>query len=207
MTPTNTIVAVGDIHGCYTKLKEVLNRYKDSGVHMVFLGDLIDRSPEKNGDLQVVQTLYALQKDPSSMGLSKVTVLKGNHEAFLLDLIGDPCKSKMEHWVFNGGDPTLLEHIGPYVAWLYSLPTTYVEGKYLFVHAGVEPGVPLEDQSKEQMRWIREPFLSQDHGLPYVVVHGHTVTPNMKPEILPWRIGIDTGATFGGPLTAYELTA
>lgn len=207
MTDTINTVAVGDIHGSYDKLVDVLESYRDSGLEMVFLGDLIDRAPQPDGDIKVVKTLHDLQKDPSSMGLSKVTVLKGNHESFFLDLLGNPSTKMMEHWLYNGGDPDLLEVAGPFVAWLYSLPTTYIKGKYLFVHAGVEPGVPLEEQDKEQMRWIREPFLSQDHGLPYVVVHGHTVTADMKPEVLPWRIACDLGACFGGPLCAYELAA
>ncbi|MBN8898270.1 MAG: serine/threonine protein phosphatase, partial [Rhodospirillales bacterium] len=81
---------------------------------------------------------------------------------------------------------------------------THVQiGPYLFVHAGIRPGVPLEQQTRHDMLWIREPFLSskQDHGM--VVVHGHT--PRQEPTVRPNRIGIDTGAVMGGVLTCLVL--
>jgi serine/threonine protein phosphatase 1 len=86
---------------------------------------------------------------------------------------------------------------------LNRLGLSHVEGDYLFVHAGVRPGVPLDAQDPHDLMWIREPFLSStaDHGK--VVVHGHT--PTRAPEVRPNRIGVDTGACYGGPLTALVL--
>ncbi len=88
-------------------------------------------------------------------------------------------------------------------AFLESLPLTARFGDYLFVHAGIRPGVPLEDQDPEDLIWIREDFLwdGSDHG--FVVVHGHT--PANPPEVMPNRINIDTGAVYGGPLTCLAL--
>ena len=73
------------------------------------------------------------------------------------------------------------------------------------MHAGIRPGVPLARQSREDLLWIREPFLSWDGALPLVVVHGHT--PEAEPVVRANRIGIDTGAVMGGKLTCAVLEA
>jgi serine/threonine protein phosphatase 1 len=78
-------------------------------------------------------------------------------------------------------------------------------GDYFFAHAGVRPGVPLDQQPPQDLIWIRDEFLSDTRDLGAVVVHGHTVTASMAPEIFPNRIAIDTGAVFGGPLTCVVL--
>jgi serine/threonine protein phosphatase 1 len=79
----------------------------------------------------------------------------------------------------------------------------HAAGGYVFVHAGLRPNVPLARQSRLDMLWIREPFLSFTGELPGVVVHGHT--PAVEPVVRPNRIGIDTGAFMGGPLTCLVL--
>ena len=130
-------------------------------------------------------------------------------------------------WLSNGGDATLRSYgVTPsrslfgfnyrrlsgqlaqalpaaHRAFLESLPLTARFGDYLFVHAGIRPGVPLDDQDPQDLIWIREDFLwdGRDHGV--VVVHGHT--PVSPPEVLPNRINIDTGAVYGGPLTCLAL--
>src|SRR3546814_588415 len=90
-----------------------------------------------------------------------------------------------------------------HLAFLKALRPTHVEGDYLFVHAGIRPGVPLAQQTPEDLLWIREPFLSdeRDHGR--VVVHGHTICE--RPEVFDNRIGIDTGAFATGRLTCLVL--
>ena len=92
-----------------------------------------------------------------------------------------------------------------HVAFLRGLALRHVAGGYLFVHAGLRPGVPLERQSPHDMLWIREPFLSWEGESPFVVVHGHT--PEHDVVVRPNRIGIDTGAVMGGVLTCVVLEA
>src|SRR5262249_52469100 len=86
---------------------------------------------------------------------------------------------------------------------LRGLALIYRAGGYVFVHAGLRPDVAIEQQQREDMLWIREPFLSWTGTLPGVVVHGHT--PENAPQVRPHRIGIDTGAVLGGPLTCAVL--
>ena len=94
-----------------------------------------------------------------------------------------------------------------HLAWFESLPLFVSDDKRFFVHAGIRPGVPFEQQNRDEMLWIREPFLSdpRDHGL--YVVHGHTPLETGLPEHLPNRLNLDTGAYFGGPLTAAAFDA
>lgn len=196
--------AYGDIHGCHDKLVVVLEkcrRYaKGRPSKHVFLGDYIDRGPDSRG---VIETVLGLQEaNPHG-----TVALLGNHESLLLeaDNIIDEAI-----WLQNGGATTLKsygvhdttelpEH---HLNWLRSLPLYYQDDHRLFVHAGIRPGVPLLQQSREDLLWIREPFLSSfaDHGK--LVTHGHTPTVDGKPENLGNRINVDTGAYLGRPLTA-----
>ena len=88
-------------------------------------------------------------------------------------------------------------------AFLDGLALSHIEGGYFFVHAGIRPGVPLDRQAENELLWIREPFLGSTANHGKVVVHGHSVA--REPESLANRIGIDTGACFGGKLTALVL--
>jgi serine/threonine protein phosphatase 1 len=123
-------------------------------------------------------------------------------------------------WLTNGGADSLLswgisrtlppaEWAGriprPHLIFMRDLAVCHRIGPYLFVHAGIRPGVPLDQQSRQDMLWIREPFLSSrlDHGA--VIVHGHT--PKREPVVQPNRIAIDTGAVLGGALTCVVLEA
>jgi serine/threonine protein phosphatase 1 len=90
-------------------------------------------------------------------------------------------------------------------AWIASLPHTAIRGRFLFVHAGVRPDVPLDEQVPDDLIWIRQPFLRRHHGLPYTVVHGHTFKSDYRVTRLPHRIGIDTGAFVSGQLTTLGL--
>ena len=198
----SNVVAIGDVHGCYSLLIETLQPLLGTQAEVVFLGDLIDRSPEPAGDIQVLNLVHGLQENPEEAGLSKVTVLTGNHEQLFFEAVetGDT-----ELWEWNGGSLPLIQQAEDHIEWLKGLPYYYVKDKFLFVHAGVRPNVPLEDQTKHDCTWIRDPFLNEeDHGLPYTVVHGHTIVSN--PEIHPHRINIDTGAFHTGKLTALNIT-
>ena len=200
-----TLVAVGDVHGCYQLLYDTLTPYFHTNADIILLGDLIDRSPEKDGDAKVLAFVKSLVDDPSSYGLFNVTVLRGNHEQMLLDAIDDGIDSSAyDLWVLNGGDPAFYKEAGDYYEFLNSLPHYRLHENLLFVHAGVRPDVPLEDQSTFDFMWIREPFLSKDHGLPYTVVHGHTIVD--EPEFHEHRINLDTGAYATGLLSAAEFS-
>ncbi|MBF0094850.1 MAG: serine/threonine protein phosphatase, partial [Alphaproteobacteria bacterium] len=129
-------------------------------------------------------------------------------------------------WLWNGGVETIESYVGDaglvggwnldrlsrslsralppeHLAFLKGLRLSHVEGDYLFVHAGVRPGVPLAGQTPADLMWIREPFLSSDADFGYVVVHGHSIVP--RPDLRPNRIAIDTGAHASGRLTCLVL--
>lgn len=211
---------VGDIHGRLDLLEQLLadihadlDRRPVAKALLVFLGDLIDRGPSS---AQVVERLRTYARD----GVRTVFLL-GNHEEVLLRIIGGEA-ALITKWRWFGGaqclksygvDPESLATMDDQSALeavRKAIPPEHVEfirgfsdtcrfGDYLFVHAGIRPGVPLDRQSQSDLRWIRQPFLvdQSDHG--FVVVHGHTIRPEV--EELPNRIGIDTGAYATGVLT------
>lgn len=219
------VYAVGDIHGCRERLRKLHDAIVADAAGatgrkvIVYLGDYVDRGEDSAG---VIADL--LRDEPA--GFERI-FLKGNHEDFLLRSLED--KGALLPWLANGGDSTcraygvdpsappegvkdllgwvqerLLELLPPrHLAFLKDLKLTHGEGDYLFVHAGVRPGIDLESQSEEDLLWMREPFLSNKRSLGKVVVHGHT--PSVDPEQRPNRIGIDTGACYGGALTAVVL--
>lgn len=205
---TNTpVVAIGDVHGCATLLREALWPHLGTGAELILLGDLIDRSPEPDGDKQVIELVRELQDNAAAYGLAGVTVLRGNHEQMLLDALAEDTPGEAtELWEWNGGDPGFLPVARDHQDWLKTLPLTAIRGDYLFVHAGVRPEVPLDEQQADDLIWIRRPFLTRNHGLPYTVVHGHTFRSDYSITRLPHRIGIDTGAFISGRLTALPLT-
>jgi serine/threonine protein phosphatase 1 len=200
------VVAIGDVHGCAALLREAVWPHLGSGAELILLGDLIDRSPEPDGDRQVIELVRELQTNPVAYGLAGVTVLRGNHEQMLLDALAEQSPGEAtELWDWNGGDPDFLPVVQEHQPWLQALPLTALRGEYLFVHAGVRPGVPLEQQQADDLLWIRRRFLHRPHGLPYTVVHGHTFRSDYRVTRLPYRIGIDTGAFKSGVLTALSL--
>jgi serine/threonine protein phosphatase 1 len=220
------LYAVGDIHGRLDLLQSLLDLIdadaRASGHAgrrtLVFLGDYVDRGPDSRG---VVERL--MRDLPQGFDTH---FLKGNHEAILLDFLEDAWR--LDHWRLNGGDATMLsygvdtERLGRFGAppetwrdaFAEALPEAHLRffkslqlsasfGDYLFVHAGVRPGVPLAAQSEADLIWIRGPFLDHAGPLGKIVVHGHT--PGQEPVTRPNRIGIDTGAVFTGRLTALRL--
>ncbi len=220
------IYALGDIHGRADLLDPLLDLIeKDSeGLAigrkvLVFLGDYIDRGPDSRA---VIERLCAGPLE----GFESV-FLKGNHEEFLLSFIEGP-DGLDGGWMLNGGDATLASYgVEPFVPFiggsngenarrdfLRNLPASHrrflenlrlfhMEGDYLFVHAGLRPGIPIGEQSKEDLLWIRNEFLDGDDDFGKVVVYGHSISA--RPEIGPNRIGIDTGACWTGRLTCLVL--
>lgn len=202
--PGALIYAVGDIHGSYDKLTSLLKHcHAHRGrcaARFVFVGDYIDRGRHSR---DVVNLLIGLQRASPE----QISCLRGNHEEMLISA----CRHRDDMtWLCNGGDMTLRSYgamsadaiPSEHLAWFESLPLSISDGRRFFVHAGIHPGVPLDRQQKDVMLWIREPFLSdrRDHGL--YIVHGHTPIETGLPEHLPNRLNLDTGAVFGGPLTA-----
>jgi len=196
---------VGDIHGCETKLRRLMTAVLDYNARrpcgFVFLGDYIDRGENSEG---VITWLMTLQKRLPN----QVMCLRGNHEEMLVSALNDEVVH--EHWIVNGGEATLasygVEHAQKipeaHRAWMAGLPLLCRDERRLYVHAGIAPGVPIEQQSRRALLWIRDEFLasSEDHG--YLVVHGHTPLETGLPDLRPNRLNLDTGAYFGGPLTA-----
>jgi len=219
------VYAIGDIHGradlllrLHDMIAEDASRWPDCRKIAVYLGDFVDRGLEVG---KVVDILL----DAPLAGFESVYLL-GNHEASLLQFLDDI--SIGSGWLFYGGTETLYSYgvnmpsdgsegerltriqaelaakiPERHRAFFRTLRLHHVEGDYLFVHAGIRPGVPLERQDKEDLLWIRDKFIhsNTDHGK--VVVHGHTISEH--PEVKPNRIGIDTGAFATGVLTCLVL--
>jgi serine/threonine protein phosphatase 1 len=215
---------IGDVHGRLDLLEELLGKIDRERAErppaktlLVFLGDLIDRGPSS---AQVIERLRTL----TLPGLQSVFLL-GNHEEVLLRIIGGEA-GLITQWRWFGGaeclksygvDPKALARLDDQAALetvRAAIPVSHVEfirsfvdtcrfGDYLFVHAGIRPGVALEEQAQSDLRWIREPFLFDDTDHGCVVVHGHTISSEVEERTN--RIGIDTGAYRSGVLTALAI--
>jgi len=220
--PSTRWYAVGDVHGrldLFEALIEAIERDDSQGpaadTTIVLLGDLVDRGPDSAGVVSRARRWQAQRR---------VRVLAGNHEEMFLYALDDI--AVLRHFLRHGGRQTALSYGIPRDEYdratmeelqgmlkaalpdedrqfLASAKNYLVAGDYLFVHAGIAPQVPLEEQQEHHLRWIREPFL--DHAEPHdhFVVHGHTITETV--DARSNRIGIDTGAYRSGCLTALAL--
>jgi serine/threonine protein phosphatase 1 len=220
LPPGQRVYAIGDIHGCLDRLaavheqiaEDLAARPIDTSI-LVHLGDYVDRGLDS---AQVVDWLSGGAPVP----VDRIVNLMGNHEDMLLQALPGTDKEANSSWLSNGGADSLLSWAisrkVPPTEWASLIPAehqtflreldiSFRYGDYLFVHAGIRPGVPLDKQEKQDMLWIREPFLSWKHSFDAVVVHGHT--PRQEPVIRNNRIGIDTGAVMGGTLTCVVLEA
>lgn len=218
------IYAVGDIHGRADLLEKMLRMieadhlgYRGESV-VVFLGDYVDRGPNSKDVIEILTR--------GSYGRLKFQCIRGNHEDIVLRLFKD--HSVAPGWFHYGGLQTLRSYGIPiqsatqdfdelfhlrklfeeklpstHKTFLETLPYTAHFGDYLFVHAGIHPDRPLEQQDPHHYMWMREPFLSSDKLLDVMVVHGHSI--RLKPEMRINRIGIDTGAYATGHLTCLVL--
>jgi serine/threonine protein phosphatase 1 len=222
LPPDRRVYAIGDIHGCIEQLAALHEAIADdlqarpvAEPLLIHLGDYVDRGPDSAA---VVALLAA---GAPIHGLRTINLM-GNHEHMMLDAVASGKAEAAELWLSNGGADTLFSWGVPRLArpadwagqfplahllFLRDLVLTHREGPYLFVHAGVRPGVRLSEQARQDLLWIREPFLSAKGDLAgepgMVVVHGHT--PVREPVVRPNRIGIDTGAVMGGVLTCVVL--
>jgi serine/threonine protein phosphatase 1 len=213
------VYAVGDVHGMDDLLAgmlaciEVDASQRRPPATVVFLGDVVNRGP------QTRQVLDRLTAGPTCQG-QRWIVLRGNHEQAMLEAVTTHDEAKFRRWLKMGGMQSLASYGGTrkhatpdraralidpaHVDFLSGLSLTHVVGDYLFVHAGVEPGVPLHKHRPHKLMTMRGGFLKKVHRLPYVVVHGHTPALG-GPMIGPGRIGVDTGACISGILTAVAI--
>jgi serine/threonine protein phosphatase 1 len=197
--------AIGDIHGCLDKLCGLLLRCEKHAdgqpMSFVFVGDYIDRGPQSCGVIDCLIDLKAQHGE-------RVVTLMGNHEAMALAVIDGSGPARL--WLAQGGLATLKSYgiaelrelPRAHVDWLRALPLRYDDGRRFFVHAGVNPATPLEAQNDFDLLWIREPFLSHRGDYGRLIVHGHTPLLGGVPDLHGNRLNLDTGAVFGGPLTA-----
>ena len=201
------IIAIGDVHGCATELRMLLNKLPltpDSTV--IFLGDYVDRGPQSK---QVIDTVLELSKS------CKVITLKGNHEALFLAFLRDPGSEAAGMFIYNGGSATLHSYATndreyripkSHREFLQNLQLYHETEDYVFVHAGL-PRVPVEELSLEahghDFLWSRGPFLRSSYKWSKLVIHGHT--PVKAVDFRTNRINIDTACVFDRTLTALEL--
>ena len=220
------VYAVGDIHGRADLLARLHKKIAADALDIpgfqnivVYLGDYVDRGPDSSGvlDMLINRPLEGFEAHH----------LKGNHEDMMIQFLETGANSEM--WIMMNGARDTMESYGigysdfarhesdmkglardfanavpeSHRAFLDALKMHHCEGDVLFVHAGIAPGVPVENQSPHDLMWIRGEFTESntDHGL--FVVHGHSNRP--APEIRSNRLGIDTGAWFSGTLTAAVL--
>ena len=221
------IYAIGDVHGCYDALlaleARILADVRQSASEnplILYLGDYVDRGAGSSN------VLAHLARRAHPDGIERLA-LCGNHDDAFLRFIREPAENIA--WLDFGGEATLrsygLGHLAhlrrpeelralgralgeavpdEHVAFLEDLPVLARSGNRLFVHAGIRPGVGLEEQTDEDLLWIREPFLSEGPGLPVTVIHGHTA--GVEPVFGTGRICIDTACYATGRLTALKVT-
>lgn len=189
--------AVGDIHGCLAQLEALLASIEAAapGGRVIFLGDLVDRGPDSRG---VVERIMA---GPRKAGWEWIT-LKGNHEAMLLSARKD--YADMGLWLMNGGDETMASYGGAiplsHLVWMAELPSIIVERYRIFVHAGVDDTIPLDEQDDDILLWMRtDPDYSGTYWGKHLC-HGHTPS-SRNPRTVGSRTNVDSGAVFNGALS------
>ncbi len=218
------IYAIGDIHGRLDLLDALLTKIDDDDASrepaktiLVILGDLMDRGPDSRGVINRMMQIDAVS--------DRIIFLSGNHEELMIRA-WEGERTIMGTFNRAGGKETLMSYGVPaeqYDAWdlghamdalqelvpaehiqfLKGFRNWYKAGDYLFVHAGIRPGIDIEDQTAEDLRWIRGGFLDVDDDFGAMVIHGHTITKTVDERHN--RIGIDTGAYGSGVLTAIGL--
>ncbi|MEP4972223.1 metallophosphoesterase family protein [Parasphingorhabdus sp.] len=218
------VYAIGDIHGRNDLLQQLIEKIIDDDAkrgdfssEIIFLGDLVDRGPDSSG---VIETAIQLKKE-----LGDVRFLMGNHEeVYLKAATGDEKATRFFNRI--GGKETILSYEitmrdymdldnaglaerlpdlipAHHIEFIKAFENQIIVGDYAFVHAGIRPGVSLDEQKPKDLRWIREEFLSVKEPHEKVIVYGHTINDDVVEK--GNRIGIDTGAYYTEKLTALAL--
>ena len=205
----NRTFAIGDIHGSIDKLEDLVTRI-DPGPddRLVFLGDYVDRG---DSVVEVIDFLIECARRFDCV------FLRGNHEEMFLSFLEFGNNETI--FFANGGRKTVESYARPdrFVSGeqvVRAMPDTHrrffselrwyhMDGRYLYVHAGIRPGTMIADQDRQDLIWIRDDFISAPTGIPQKVIFGHT--PFARPLVKPDKIGIDTGAVYGGCLSAVCL--
>jgi serine/threonine protein phosphatase 1 len=205
----NKIFAIGDIHGCAQKLRELIeliaaNHEKDT---LIFIGDYIDRG---SSNREAVDYVLQLKQE-----FKNVVCLLGNHEQMLLNYLEG---ENEEMYLYNGGKFTLSDYgikssdspdvrkkkiPEEHLLFYQSLLPYHQTKDYIFVHAGLIPGISIDKQTIDDLLWVRYKFIDSDYNFGRRVIFGHT--PMSNPLIMENKIGVDTGAVYGGKLTCLEL--
>jgi len=216
------LYVMGDIHGRFDLFEALIRAVEEdsetgqqSEITIILLGDLVDRGPE-SADVIKLARLWNEYRN--------LRFLAGNHEEMFLEAFQD--KEVLRHFLKHGGRETILSYgvtrdefntasleelqqmmlrkipLGDR-QFLADFEDIFAIGDYLFVHAGINPKLPLEDQKPRELRWIRDPFLKHKEKHSHIVVHGHTITEEIDER--KNRIGIDTGAYRYGRLTVLVL--
>ena len=200
-------IAIGDVHGCYNELVDLISTLEEKGAYnkktdkLVFLGDYIDRGDNSR---MVIEYIRKLQKNNNN-----VIALMGNHEDMLLNFMDGVDDS----WLFNGHRETIKSYKGvddkffDDVEWISNLPLYYEDEHCIYVHAGIDPYKPMDEQDAFTLLWVREPFIYDRKQYHKKVVFGHTPTVMINEGFMPImtyakNINIDTGCVYGGALTA-----
>jgi serine/threonine protein phosphatase 1 len=219
LPPGRRIYAIGDIHGCARQLENLHETIAEDlatrpvpSALLLHIGDYVDRGADSAG---VIEKLVDACPIP---GMEMVNLM-GNHENTMLDALSGE-RAAGTDWLFAGGKAALqsygIDPEGPRDRWTSLIPQAHQdflrdlilmhrEGGYAFIHAGVRPGIALENQARDDLLRSRQPFLYSDADFGAIVVHGHT--PVKTPAVRHNRIAIDTGAVFGGKLTCVVLEA
>jgi len=215
---------IGDIHGCYYELCELLRMIEadikllgEGSKEIIFLGDLMDRGPQS---MQVMEHLVNFNPDYADL-----IFLMGNHEEVFLNVLSGS-EGALRSWFEFGGRECVrsygVENLGEihtntesllfriqkkvpqkHIDFIKTFQDMYQFGSYLCVHAGIKPRVDINKQTSRDLRWIRSEFMKYTKPHPFIIVHGHTIVESA--QVLPNRIAVDTGAYEGGPLTAVRL--
>jgi serine/threonine protein phosphatase 1 len=219
LPPGRRIYAIGDIHGCarqldnlHGRIAEDLRQRPPEAAALLHIGDYVDRGADTAG---VIARLVGGCPIP---GMEMVNLM-GNHESTMLEALSGE-RAAGTDWLFAGGRAALqsygIDPDGPREQWARLIPQPHQdflrnlvlmhrEGGYAFIHAGVRPGIALENQARDDLLRSRQPFLYSEADFGAVVVHGHT--PVKAPVVRHNRIAIDTGAVFGGQMTCVVLEA
>jgi len=226
LTEGQRLYAIGDVHGRRDLLEAMLGRVRADlaarphpAARVICLGDYVDRGPDSRG---VIETLIRLRDDDLP-----ATFLLGNHDSYIEEYLARPdWYDRTYHWLHPamGGAATLASYgvtgasearaAATRAAFAAALPAAHRAfladcelwlqvGGYVFVHAGIRPGVAMAEQTRDDCIWIREPFLTSTEDFGFKVVHGHTIVERVEHH--PNRIAMDTGVAKGGPLSCLVL--